>query len=256
MNCGAIPEGLIESELFGHEKGAFTGASQRRIGRFEAAQGGTLFLDEVGDLALESQVRLLRALQERTIERIGSERSIRLDVRVIAATNVELQEAVRKGRFREDLYYRLNVVQMLLPALRDRAEDIPELAAALLAKIDERLEGPRANLTDEALRALQERAWPGNVRELEHTLERAAIVARGTPIAAHHLKDPVDSPAHEDPFDSLHLDEGFHPLVTRLERRLIERALAVAKGNRTEAASRLGISRRLLYDKLKQLDIG
>ena len=254
VNCGAIPAGLIESELFGHEKGAFTGASQRRIGRFEAAQGGTLFLDEVGDLAAETQVRLLRALQERTIERVGSERTIRLDVRVIAATHVDLEGEVKDGGFREDLYYRLNVVSVTLPPLRERPEDIQELAEALLGRISEKLGIPAAAVSAEALAALESRPWPGNVRELEHALERAAILARGAAIGPEHLVQ-TDIAIQPDPFDVVPLDEGFHALVSRLERRLIERALAESNGNRTEAAARLRISRRLLYDKLKQLAI-
>lgn len=254
VNCGAIPAGLIESELFGHEKGAFTGAAQRRIGRFEAAQGGTLFLDEVGDLAPETQVRLLRALQERTIERLGSERSVRLDVRVIAATHVDLEQAVQERRFREDLYYRLNVVTIALPALRERTEDLPELAEALLRRIAERLETAAPSLTEEALTTLRARRWPGNVRELEHVLERAAILARGAPIAPEHLSAP-EMESGADPFDAIPLEVGFHAAVRGLEKRLIERALAEANGNRTEAAGRLGISRRLLYDKLRQFDL-
>jgi DNA-binding NtrC family response regulator len=254
INCGAIPAGLIESELFGHEKGAFTGAAQKRIGRFEAAQGGTLFLDEVGDLAPETQVRLLRALQERTIERLGSQQSVRLDVRVIAATHVDLEAAVEEGGFRKDLYYRLNVVSLRLPALRDRVEDIPDLAEALLRKISQRLEMPVAFPTDEALTVLRSRAWPGNVRELEHSLERAAILSRGGPIAPEHLAEQ-ESNFPADPFRAVPLDSGFHAIVRTLESSLITRALDEANGNRTDAAARLGISRRLLYDKLKQLDI-
>jgi DNA-binding NtrC family response regulator len=254
VNCGAIPAGLIESELFGHEKGAFTGAAQRHIGRFEAADGGTLFLDEVGDLAPETQVRLLRALQERTIERVGSEQSVRLDVRVIAATHVDLEAAVRERRFREDLYYRLNVVSIRLPALRDRLEDMAELSEALLRKISKRTETPVAPPTSQAIAALRARAWPGNVRELEHTLERAAIFAAGGPIAPEHLQPP-ETGLQWEPFDSIDLSPGFHTIVRSLERRLIERALDETKGNRSEAAALLAISRRLLYDKLKQLDI-
>ena len=254
VNCGAIPAGLIESELFGHEKGAFTGASQRRIGRFEAAQGGTLFLDEVGDLAPETQVRLLRALQERTIERLGSDKSIRLDVRVVAATHVDLEAAVKERLFREDLYYRLNVVTIALPALRERTEDLPELTDALLRRVALRLETPATAVTDEAQNALRARTWPGNVRELEHVLERAAILARGAPIGPEHLSAP-EMGANTSPFDTVPLEAGFHANVRALERRLVERALAEANGNRTEAAARLGISRRLLYDKLRQLDL-
>jgi len=254
INCGAIPAGLIESELFGHEKGAFTGAAKRRIGRFEAARGGTLFLDEVGDLAPETQVRLLRALQERSIERVGSGQSIRLDVRVVAATHVDLEAAVKDGRFREDLYYRLNVVSISLPPLRDRVEDVPELAEALLRKISQRLDTPATSVTEDALDVLRSRTWPGNVRELEHALERAAILSRGAPIALEHL-EPAETNFQSDPFDSVPLEAGFHAIVRSLERRLIDRALTESKGNRTDAAARLGISRRLLYDKLQQLNI-
>lgn len=254
VNCGAIPAGLIESELFGHEKGAFTGAAQRRIGRFEAADGGTLFLDEVGDLAPETQVRLLRTLQERSIERVGSEQSVQLDVRVIAATHVDLEAAVKERRFREDLYYRLNVVSIRLPALRDRLDDIAELTEALLRRISMRTETPVAPPTAQAIAALRARDWPGNVRELEHTLERAAIFAAGGPIALEHLQAP-EAGLQSEPFDSIDLSPGFHAIVRSMERRLIERALGEANGNRTEAAARLGISRRLLYDKLKQLDM-
>jgi DNA-binding NtrC family response regulator len=254
VNCGAIPAGLIESELFGHEKGAFTGAAQKRIGRFEAAQGGTLFLDEVGDLAPETQVRLLRALQERTIERLGSQQTLRLDVRVIAATHVDLEAAVKEGGFRQDLYYRLNVVSIRLPALRDRVEDIPQLAEVLLRKISQRLDMPVASPTEDALTVLRSRAWPGNVRELEHSLERAAVLSRGGPIAPEHL---VEHESHfpADPFRTVPLDPGFHAIVRTLEFSLIRRALDESNGNRTDAAARLGISRRLLYDKLKQLDM-
>ena len=254
VDCGAVVGSLIESELFGHEKGAFTGASQRRIGRFEAASGGTLFLDEVGDLAPETQVRLLRALQERTIERVGSEKGIRLDVRVVAATHVDLETAVEEGRFREDLYYRLNVVSISLPSLRDRVEDIPELSEALLRRISGRLEAPATSVTEDALRVLSTRTWPGNVRELEHALERAAILSQGAPIAPEHLVSS-ESRFQPDRFDAIPVGAGFHATVRSLERSLIGRALTESNGNRTDAAARLGISRRLLYDKLKQLDL-
>ncbi len=254
VNCAAIPTALIEAELFGHEKGAFTGAAQRRIGRFEAAHAGSLFLDEIGDLAPETQVKLLRTLQERSIERLGDDRQIPLDVRVMAATHVDLEEAVRAGRFREDLYYRLNVFTVDLPPLSERRDDIPDLAEALLRRIAERLDLPPAPLTQEALEALGRRSWPGNVRELEHTLERALVLSRGGPISAEHAAKPT-ARAEADPFSDLSLDEGFHAWVERLERRLIERALEESDGNRSQAARRLGISRRLLYDKLKQLQI-
>lgn len=254
VNCAAIPASLIEAELFGHEKGAFTGAAQRRIGRFEAAQSGSLFLDEIGELAPETQVKLLRALQERSIERLGSDRPVRLDVRMIAATHVDLEAAVKAGRFREDLYYRLNVVTIPLPALRERRGDIAELAESLRRRISARLDLPAGELTEAALATLRDRLWPGNVRELEHTLERALVLSRGGPITAEHVTK-TELAGETDPFGELALDVGFHEWVGRLERRLIQRALEESDGNRAGAARRLGISRRLLYDKIKQLQI-
>jgi len=254
VNCAAIPASLIEAELFGHEKGAFTGASQRRIGRFEAAQAGSLFLDEIGELAPETQVKLLRALQERTIERLGSDRAIRLDVRVIAATHIDLEDAVQQGRFREDLYYRLNVVTIPLPALRERRSDIAELSESLRRRVSARLDLPAGELAEDALAALRARRWPGNVRELEHTLERALVLSRGGPITAEHVSQS-ESAGASNPFGNLELEVGFHEWVHRLERRLIQRALEESDGNRSLAARRLGISRRLLYDKIKQLEL-
>jgi two-component system response regulator AtoC len=249
VNCAAIPEALLESELFGYEKGAFTGAAARHRGKFELAQLGTIFLDEVGELSPATQAKLLRVLQERTIERLGSEQSIALDVRILAATNRDLEKAVRDRLFREDLYYRLNVVSIAVPPLRDRREDIPGLAQALVRRLAHLRKLPCAGLTPAALAALQTRAWPGNVRELEHTLERALVLARGQPIAAEHL-GPL--PPASGTFDDAPLEEGLHALVARLERRLVERALEQAGGNRTRAAEILKINRRLLYDKLHE----
>jgi len=250
VNCASIPETLLEAELFGHERGAFTGAAQRRIGKFEYADGGAIFLDEIGELAPSTQGKLLRVLQERTIERLGSNVTIPLDVRVIAATNRDLEKSLREGTFREDLYYRLNVVTITAPPLRERAEDIPELAQYLARRAAARLRLSAPALTAEAVKALVRRAWPGNVRELEHCLERALILGRGAPILPEHLE--AEAPAGGSPYDLVPLEEGFHRAVAKLERRLIERALAAAAGNRTRAAELLGINRRLLYDKLRE----
>lgn len=250
VNCASIPETLLEAELFGHERGAFTGAAQRRIGKFEYAAGGTIFLDEIGELAPSTQGKLLRVLQEHIIERLGSNVTIPLDVRVIAATNRDLEKAVREGAFREDLYYRLNVVTITAPPLRERAEDIPELARCLVQRAAARLRLAAPALTAEAVEALLRRSWPGNVRELEHGLERALILSRGAPILPEHLE--AEPPAGGSPYDLVPLEEGFHGAVAGLERRLIERALAAAGGNRTRAAELLRINRRLLYDKLRE----
>jgi len=250
VNCAAIPETLLEAEMFGHERGAFTGASQRRVGKFEFAHGGTIFLDEIGDLGPSTQAKLLRVLQDRTIERLGSNITIPLDVRVLAATNRDLARAVKEGRFREDLYYRLNVVTITAPPLRERREDIPELARFLLNRCAARLKLSAPPLSAEAVRWLSGQAWPGNVRELEHCLERALVLSRGGPITAEYLRLTAES-APADPFDAVPLEEGLHAAVSRLERRMIERALLEAGGNRSRAAELLKINRRLLYDKMR-----
>jgi DNA-binding NtrC family response regulator len=249
VNCASIPEQLLEAELFGHERGAFTGAVQRRTGKFEYANGGAILLDEIGELTPATQVKLLRVLQERTIERLGSNVTIPLDVRVLAATNRDLEKMTAAGAFREDLLYRLNVVSIVAPPLRERREDIPELAQALLARISSRLKLPQPQLAPEASAILSRRPWPGNVRELEHTLERAVILNRGALLGPELFSSEVPAP---DPLDDIPVDEGFHASVARLERRLIQRALAAAGGNRTRAAELLKIHRRLLYDKLRE----
>jgi two-component system response regulator AtoC len=254
VNSAAIPDTLLEAELFGYEKGAFTGAATRRKGKFETANGGTIFLDEIGELSAAMQAKLLRVLQERTIERLGSVETITLDLRILVATNRDLEHSVQQGTFREDLYYRLNVLTITVPPLRERREDIPQLANHLVRKLAARRKLPPANLTPAALNLLQSREWPGNVRELEHALERALILSRGAPIASEHLAAAPAMPA-VDPFQDVPLEEGMHVLVARLERRLIERALALAEGNRTRAAELLKISRRLLYDKLREFGI-
>jgi two-component system response regulator AtoC len=255
VNCAAIPETLLEAELFGHEKGAFTGALGRRRGRFELAEGGTIFLDEIGELSAATQVKLLRVLQDRVVERLGSEHSTRLDVRVIAATSRDLEHAVKEGAFREDLYYRLNVVTIALPPLRERRPDIPELAEHLLRKLTRDRRLASGGLSAGALERLTTHDWPGNVRELEHSLERALILSRGGRIAPEHLGLSTDSPLASDLFAGVPLEKGMHEAVAELERCLIERALALAGGNRTRAAQILKINRRLLYDKLQEFGI-
>jgi two-component system response regulator AtoC len=251
VDCASIPETLLEAELFGHERGAFTGASQRRIGKFEFADSGTIFLDEIGDVSPSTQVKLLRVLQDHCIERLGSNTLIPLDVRVLSATSRDLEGAVREGRFREDLYYRLNVVSLLIPPLRERREDIVELSQFLLRRSAGRLRLPVPTISEEARLVLIQNDWPGNVRELEHCLERALILSRSGVILPEHVKLATAPPA-ADPLDSFSLEEGFHAAIHRLERRLIERALAASEGNRTRAAQLLKINRRLLYDKLRE----
>jgi DNA-binding NtrC family response regulator len=251
VNCASIPETLLEAELFGHERGAFTGASQRRIGKFEYSAGGTLFLDEIGDIASSTQVKLLRVLQDHCIERLGSNITIPLDVRIIAATNCDLESAVREGRFREDLYYRLNVVSIHVPPLRQRREDILELAQFLLRQSAARLKMQIPSISEEAKEILCAGTWPGNVRELEHCLERALILSRSAAILGEHvvLSSGLST---GDPMDSFSLEAGLHSAIAKLERHLIERALISAGGNRTRAAEILKINRRLLYDKLRE----
>lgn len=251
VNCASIPETLLEAELFGHERGAFTGATQRRIGKFEYAAGGTLFLDEIGELAPSTQVKLLRVLQDYCIERLGSNITIPLDVRILAATNCDLETAVREGRFREDLYYRLNVVTIAIPPLRQRREDILELAPFLLRRSAARLKLQAPTLSEEARELLLSSNWPGNVRELEHCLERALILSRSGIILREHVEVSAGIAA-ADPADVILPEDGLHGAVAKLERRLIERALDTAGGNRTRAAELLKINRRLLYDKLRE----
>ncbi|MBM3216853.1 sigma-54-dependent Fis family transcriptional regulator [Candidatus Poribacteria bacterium] len=248
VSCAALPETLIESELFGHEKGAFTGADRERVGRFEAANGGTLFLDEVGDIPLATQVKLLHVLQERVVARLGgSGKPRRVDVRVVAATNRNLQELIREGRFREDLYYRLNVVSVEVPPLRLRRRDVPALVAHFLAK--HALSDRPATVSPEAESLLARYAYPGNVRELENAIERAAILARNSVITPRDLPPTMNRPTAADASDSL------PDSVETLERQRILEALHAADGIQTRAAESLGITERNLRYKMRKYRI-
>jgi two-component system response regulator AtoC len=255
VNCGALPDSLIESELFGHERGAFTGADRQRPGRFERAARGTIFLDEIGELPLAAQARLLRVLQKHEFERLGGTEPIASDARVISATHRDLPKEIAEGRFREDLYYRLNVVRIAIPPLRERPEDIPPLAEQILRRLELKYGWTNLALAPEALRAVEAAPWPGNVRQLENTLSRAAIAARGRAIFPEHLE--VDDPGRSPIPDALDLPDALplRALLAEVERRAIERALAACGGNRTRTAERLGISRRQLFDKIREYDL-
>jgi two-component system response regulator AtoC len=251
VNCAALPEHLIESELFGYEKGAFTGALHRKPGKFENAQGGTVFLDEIGELPLASQPKLLRVLQEHTFERLGGGQPVTADFRVVAATNRSLEEDVASGRFRRDLYFRLNVVPIALPSLRNRRPDIVLLAEHFLQHYSQKHGFRVTGFTEEALLKLQRYTFPGNVRELEHIIERAVLQGGGRVITPDLVatEDNMGSASRTSEFERL-LDLPFRESVQAWERLLIDRALEGAKGNKAEAARRLGIHRRLLYEKL------
>jgi len=246
VNCAAIPAEMMESELFGHERGAFTGAVKERIGKFELADGGTLFLDEVTEMPIGLQAKLLRALQEGVIERLGGNRTISVDLRIVAATNRDPQQAIRDGKLREDLYYRLNVFRLDLPPLRLRREDIPQLARHFLARRG-------VEISDAGLQKLVDYAWPGNVRELENVLERAAIVCGGQLIEPRHLPlEAGTAPAASAPESAAGQNFSI-PLATEaLERRLIEQALQQTGGNKSKAARLLEISERSLWYKLER----
>lgn len=262
VNCSALPETLLEAELFGHTRGAFTGALQHRAGHFEAAHRGTLFLDEIGEMPLGLQARFLRVLQEKEFQRLGSSDTVRVDVRVIAATNANLQELVEDRAFREDLYYRLKVVPIRLPALRDRAEDIPLLARHFVEKICAQEELEIKEISREALFELKDYSWPGNVRQLENVIEMAVILSGGRSVLEpedfrlHDAPPPKTSAANVIPFVSVP-DEGidFEKTVSRLERTLLEQALQKTKGNKKRAAEILRLKRTTLSAKLKTVAV-
>jgi len=251
INCAAIPETLLESEIFGHEKGAFTGAADRRAGCFELADHGTLFLDEIGEMTPATQVKLLRVLQERTFRRLGGRQEQSVDVRVIAATNIDPAEAVQKGRLREDLYYRLNVFAMKLPTLRDRKEDLPLLIQSFINEFNARNQRSIAGVDHEAMRLLEHYQWPGNVRELRNVIERATILAPGPFIEAAHLPPVVTHEPSPEPQAQVALGPG--TTVEEAERRLIMMTLEHTRDNKTRAAEILGISLKTLHNKLNKL---
>jgi len=258
INCGSIPETLLESELYGHEKGAFTGAVRRKPGKFEVASGGTAFLDEIAEMPLLSQVKLLRFLEDRRFERVGGTENVQVDVRIVAATNRNLEERVREGRFREDLYFRLNVVKIEIPPLRERREDIPLLVAHAL----DLARGP--GVTEETLEILKAHSWPGNVRELRNAIERGVVLAHGAPVRPEHLPESVRSPR---PLGESDVEARVRELVEKLvqqapsgdlfravegrwEKALLRRVLEITEGNQVKASELLGINRATLRKKM------
>ncbi|MGA2245586.1 MAG: sigma-54 dependent transcriptional regulator [Verrucomicrobiota bacterium] len=266
INCAAIPETLLESELFGHERGAFTGAETRRIGRFEQADHGTIFLDEIGDMTPGTQVKLMRVLQERTLQRLGGKEPIPVDVRVIAATHRDLESAIKKNQFREDLYYRISVVVIMLPPLRERPEDIPDLARFFLKKYAAEFNTPQPAVHADALAFLQAQPWPGNVRELENVVRKVLLLARGYTISVDYVRTALagSAPVTLSVEKSLHayadellaaaqrgeISDAYGQLHEAAERILIGRAIERAQGNQAQAARWLGISRLTLREKL------
>jgi DNA-binding NtrC family response regulator len=260
VHCGAIPEPLLESELFGHVKGAFTGATQARIGRFQIADRGTLFLDEIGDMPVVLQVKLLRVLQERTFEPVGSDRTVQVDVRIVAATNQDLEELVKVGKFREDLFYRLNVIPLTVPALRERREDIPLLLSHFLTRHAEARGARVLGFSDDAIGELAAFDWPGNVRELENLVERLVVIKRHGTIGVSDLPDkyrarpPAAAPSSEAALGELP-EEGIdlRRVLASYEESLIAQALARAGGNKTRAGELLGLNRTTLVEKLKRI---
>lgn len=255
VNCAALPETLLESELFGHEKGAFTGAIARKEGRFMVANGGTIFLDEVSEMSLVTQAKLLRVLQEREFDRIGGTRTIQVDVRVLAATNKDLEELVKSGKFREDLYYRLNVVPVTIPPLRERAEDISLLAEHFFQLYSERNNRPLKGFLPKTLDLMNRYNWPGNVRELENAIERAVILSRGDYIAPRDLPLAFQQMINETTQDEESLDMRSGRNIREVEKELIVKTLKETGGNRTKAAELLGFTRRTLQNKLKKYRI-
>jgi nitrogen regulation protein NR(I) len=271
INCAAIPETLLESELFGHEKGAFTGAQERRIGRFEQADHGTILLDEIGDMSLGTQVKLMRVLQEKCLERVGGKETIPVDVRVLAATHQDLETAIRQKQFREDLYYRLSVVVIQLPALRQRRDDIPELVRHFLKRHGPELGNANPSIHPEAMDFLQGHNWPGNVRELENVVRKAVLLAQSYTINLDHVRTALNrtseltySPARSfgDYVDELlgaaqrgEIDDTYGRVVGSAERELFMRAIKLAQGNQAKAARWLGISRITMKAKLIQFGL-
>ncbi len=255
VNCSALPEALLESELFGHEKGAFTGAAQRRIGRFEEADGGTIFLDEIGDLSPTIQVKLLRILQEKEFQRLGSNLSLKTDVRVITATHRNLEEAMKNGHFREDLYYRLNVISIQLPPLRERREDIPLLADFFLKKFSKENRKSISDISKEARALLLRYPYPGNVRELENLIERAVVLCRGNVITIQDLPFHLQEEKSERVWEFPRKEKSLPESLEEVEKDLIVKALHQHQGIQTKAAENLGISERVLRYKMKKYNL-
>ena len=257
VNCAALSESLLESELFGHEKGAFTGADKQRDGRFVQADGGTLFLDEIGEIPLPLQAKLLRALQQGEIQRVGSDTPIKVDVRLIAATNRNLQEEVEAGNFREDLFYRLNVIGVHVPALRDRKEDIPLLADHFVQRFAEKNRKALKGITPQAMDILIHYSWPGNVRELENAMERAVILATGEYLTEKELPRNLTAESSSEAAISVSSSSSLAGLsLDELEKKAIVDTLESCSGNKSEAARRLGITRATLHNKLKRYGVG
>jgi len=256
INCAAIPSELVESELFGHERGAFTGAYSRSVGKFEYANGGTLFLDEISALRLELQAKLLRVIQEKEVQRLGSNRSIKVDVRIVAATNTNLEDNIQRGTFRRDLFFRLNVIPIRLPPLRERRGDVRLLAQHFLKRFNLQLRRQIPGFTSQAVEVLERYPWPGNVRELENLIERLVVLGRDNDPISHEdlpLEILLDSPFPEQAF--LPEKDGLLKARDSFERQFILKALKRAQGNQSEAARILGIHRNTLIQKMKALDL-
>ena len=255
VNCSALAESLLESELFGHEKGAFTGAVKQKLGRFELADGGTIFLDEIGDIAPSIQLKLLRVLQERQFERVGGEATVEVDVRVVTATNKDLKAEVENGQFREDLFYRLHIIPITLPPLRDRMDDLRPLVNHFIDKLVRRTRKHVGNIAPDALQALQQYRWPGNVRELENVIEHAMVFASGNTIEISDLPAVITGRSNQDLLAIPEGDRSLPDILEDLERQLILRAFRKARGVKTETARQLGIKPSALYYKLEKYGI-
>jgi two-component system NtrC family response regulator len=255
VNCAALSENLLESELFGHEKGSFTGATSQRIGRFEQADGGTLFIDEIGDISLRTQVKLLRVLQFGEFERVGGSQTLKVDVRVIAATNRNLEELIQENLFREDLFYRINVITITIPPLRKRKTDIPALIRHFIKKYADENEKPVTGISREAQDYLMRYHFPGNIRELENLIERAVVLAREEMIITDDLPSGMDVQVERTILDPHNFSDPFTDKVAAFERAMIEEALEIKTGNQSQAARILGISERHLRSRMQKLEI-
>lgn len=255
VNCGALPEPLVESELFGHEKGAFTGAAGRKQGKFEIAQGGTLYLDEIGEIPTKIQVKLLHALQYKEIERLGGTETIKTDCRIIAATNKNLEEAIQNKEFREDLFYRLNVIPIFLPALRERKEDIPVLADYFIQSFCRDLNRPLLTIPEETMDILLTYDWPGNIRELENTIERLVILIQDSQIKPQDLPRSINQSGSPPEILNPNQERPLKDVMDDIEKQIIKRVLQDTGGNRSKAADKLGISRRALHYKLVEYQL-